>query len=271
MSIDLANGGSAGNRWLEAAQRLGRVVFALILREIRTRYGHTLIGYAWAPIEVVLHLVIMMAMFTALGRHGPLGMSLEMLILTGLIPYFMFQKVATRLVGALKANNALLQLPPVKNVDVFFARAILEFITMIAIALILHALIMMIGHGAMPRDIVTAFTAALMLALLGFGLGMTAGVLAQIIKSFDIVFRLCIMPLYLTSGVFFSVERLASPMRDILLYNPILHGVEWYRSAFVEGYGRFSLDIPYLVMWTSVLVIVGFASERVLRRKTFEA
>jgi ABC-type polysaccharide/polyol phosphate export permease len=65
-----------------------RVLSALIVRETRTRFGESRLGYGWALIEPILHIALLWAMF-ALLMHGqpPIGGNFFVFYYTGLIRY----------------------------------------------------------------------------------------------------------------------------------------------------------------------------------------
>ena len=247
-----------------------RVVSALVLRETRTRFGHSKIGYAWALLEPIAGIYILLVVYQLFGRHTPVGSSLELFFITGFIPYQFYDRTATRLSGAITANKALLNLPIVKNVDVIFGRAILELATNLVVLLILLGGMWASGvEEAIPRDPFLLAQAILMCWLLGIGVGAVNAVLNALIKSWDNVFRLITRPLYLLSGIFFMPEKLPSPFNEWFLWNPVLHGIEWFRSGFYEGYGKYSLDRGYLLTWVLVSLLIGFALERKMRIKLF--
>jgi tetratricopeptide (TPR) repeat protein len=63
-----------------------RVIHALIIRETRTRFGGSRLGYGWALIEPVLHIALLWVMFSLL-MHGtpPIGTHFFLFYYTGLI------------------------------------------------------------------------------------------------------------------------------------------------------------------------------------------
>jgi len=65
-----------------------RVVHALVIRETRTRFGDSRLGYGWALIEPMLHLVLLSTVFSLL-MHGspPIGTHFFVFYYTGLIRY----------------------------------------------------------------------------------------------------------------------------------------------------------------------------------------
>src|SRR5260370_41194433 len=73
-----------------AAGRQGRVLFALMLRNMRTKFfGHglgTLIAIAW-PLS---HIVICVVIYTVIGRAAPFGDSIVLFVATGIVPFQTF-------------------------------------------------------------------------------------------------------------------------------------------------------------------------------------
>jgi capsular polysaccharide transport system permease protein len=254
---------------LEAARLQLRVIGALVLRETRTRFGTSRLGYLWALSEPIVHVVVLNIVYIAMLRRPPTGTSLALFFITGIVPYFVFDKTATRLSGAISANRALLQLALVKNVDVILGRALLELGTVIIVFLMLMTGLYALGHldsNVVLQPLIMAQAIGLGW-LLGVGIGSINAVMSAVVKSWDLVYRMVTRPLYLLSGVFFMVERIPQPFSGYLRYNPVLHTIEMFRSAFYPSYGQYSIDVPYLAAWSFGTVALGFSLERLLRRR----
>ena len=63
---------SAGTMHRAAAVQ-GRVIFALMLREVRTRFGRTQVGYLWALLEPITYIATMTFVFDSVGRPPRAG------------------------------------------------------------------------------------------------------------------------------------------------------------------------------------------------------
>ena len=59
-------------------------------------------------------------------------------------------------------------------------------------------------------------------------------------------------------------------IRNILSWNPVLHGIDWFRSSFFEDYNPFWLDRTYLALAAALTLLLGLALERGLRRQLSE-
>jgi tetratricopeptide (TPR) repeat protein len=74
--------------FVERLKTQARVIHALIIRETRTRFGDSRLGYGWALIEPILHITLLWVMFSLL-MHGtpPIGTHFFLFYYTGLIRY----------------------------------------------------------------------------------------------------------------------------------------------------------------------------------------
>jgi capsular polysaccharide transport system permease protein len=114
-----------------------RVIHALILREMKTRFGRTQLGYLWALIEPTLFVLIFLALYKLRGRETASGMPIALFLLTGAIPFIMFRDTLQRSMGAIQSNRPLLTFPQVTPIDLILGRALLEIATtLVAFALL---------------------------------------------------------------------------------------------------------------------------------------
>ncbi len=99
------------NELRHALRVQGRVIHALILREALGKYGKSKLGYLWALLEPVLQVLMLVLIFSALGRQSPVGGDLAVFFTTGIVPWLIYSSLSSRLSGALGANQALLAYP----------------------------------------------------------------------------------------------------------------------------------------------------------------
>jgi len=131
------------------------------------------LGYGWALIEPMLHLMLLSAVFALLMHEKPpIGTHFFIFYFTGLVPYHVFIHTSTSMMHGLTSNGSLLQLPLVTPFDVIFSRGLLEFATDIVVAVILLAAFAAFGLPAMPDNLWGIANALIMTALLGCGIGL---------------------------------------------------------------------------------------------------
>ena len=244
-----------------------RVVFALALRETRTRFGQHRAGYIWALAEPLFFIGTFGAMFAFLNREAPGGMELIPFLATGIIPYEIAMQTTNRVSLSVDANRALLFYPQVQPLDIAFARTFLEFATYcVVLCAIVGGYALYTQHLAIDSPL---------LVLMGLGLasffGLSFGVLLCALTTYSLttqrvkapLFR----PLFWISGLFFAANMIPLKYRVYPMWNPILHCVELVRDGWFEVYTSQSADPSFVMMVSIVLLFVGLTLERRVRVK----
>jgi len=244
----------------------GRVILALMLREARTRYGRHRVGYLWALVEPILQVVAFYFIFQFTLRIVPLGHSLALFLATGFATYCGFRNVLNRTQGGFASNEALLAYPIVTVPDVFLARALLEFSTWAAVTFIILGSLILFAGDPLPHSLPTMILAMVLLFGVALGVGTVIGIVSQFFPSLDNLLTIPFRLLYFTSGVFYLPEALPPAVRDILAWNPVLHGITLFRMGYYGNYDSHLLSFGYLVGWCIVSMLLAFLVERTLRK-----
>jgi len=248
-----------------------RVIQALIIRETRTRFGDAKLGYGWALLEPILHITMLSAIFSLMMQgRPPIGTHFFIFYFTGLVPYLLFVHTSSAMSHAVTSNGALLQLPLVTTFDVIAARGLLEIITDVIVAVILLAGFGFIGLQAAPDDLWMPSIALLATAMFGCGVGFINAVVTVRYRSWDKIWPQVTRLLYFFSGIFYVPGMMPDWARDALVWNPLLHAVDWFRAGFYAAYQPHWLDRSYLVIVAILLLLFGLAVERGMRRRLCE-
>ncbi|HQT77114.1 MAG: hypothetical protein B7Z80_05105 [Rhodospirillales bacterium 20-64-7] len=254
-----------GSLWQDVATRW-RVIYAIMLRDIRTRFGHTRLGYFWAIMEPIGHLMTLGTVFYALNHAPPpLGNNLFLYYITGLVPFLMFSHVSHDMMGVAEGGNAMLQVPIVRRTDVIVAHAIRQLATELVVGIIIFSTAGVLGFQGLPADPVAAAAGVLLLWLLAIGVGVVNVVLSGLFPSYDTFYAALIRLLYFASGIYYSPITMPDMVRRWLLWNPVLQGIDLFRSGFFSQYEPHWLDVEYLLAWVVASIGIGFAAERALR------
>jgi capsular polysaccharide transport system permease protein len=246
----------------EALARQGRVLFAVMLRNIRTRFFGNGFGYLVAIAWPLSHILILLAIFSFANRAPPFGESTVVFIATGTVPFMVFSYLSRFMQMSVVMTRPLLAFPEVKVLDVLFASGLLEILSSFCVTIILLILAWLFDVQAMPRDIVQAAYALGASVLLGLGFGLLNGVIALAAPLWMTGYTLLTVALWISSGVLFVPDFLPEPVRTIASYNPILQLIEWMRSAYYEGYGEGLLDRRYVIEVAAGSIFLGLLIER---------
>ena len=254
-----------------ALQTQLRVIYALMIRETRTRLADSKLGYGWVLLEPVLHILMLSLVFAVMMRgRPPIGDQFFIFYYTGIIPYHLFVHTSSNMTNAITSSAPLLQLPLVSTFDVIAARGLIEVFTDVVVAIILLAGFFAIGRGLLPYDLSALSVSVIAVSLFGCGIGFVNAVINAFFKSWDKIWAQLTRTLYFCSGIFYVPGMMPDWIRDILAWNPILHAVDWFRSSFFPEYEPHWLDRSYLAIVAAVSVAAGLCLERGLRRHLYE-
>ena len=117
-------------------QRL-RVLFALVVREMNTKFGRSYGGYIWAIAEPLGGVMLLNLAFSLTVRRPPLGTNFPLFYATGIVPFFLFTGISGAVASAVATNRGLLHYPVVSPLDAVFGKFILNFLTMLMIGVLL--------------------------------------------------------------------------------------------------------------------------------------
>lgn len=244
-----------------------RVVHAFILRETRTRFGKTRLGYLWALLEPMAYILTMVGIFAALGRGAPIDVDITLFFFSGVVPFLMFSKMMAGLSAAIDANQQLLTYPQVKTLDIMVARLLLEFSTLFLVAVVYLVATYMLGTFSSIERMTAVIGGLVMAALLGAAMGLLGGIIKLYMPAYSNLQGILSRVLFFTSGLFFVADSLPQVLQDWLWYNPVLHLTEWVRSAFFHGFESRFYELEYPGYCTLFLLFMGLAAERVSRNK----
>jgi len=243
---------------------------AVMLRDMRTRFFNHGLGFLLVSLWPLAHMLILIGIYTILGRYAPYGQSLQVFFLTGLIPTLTFMYISRFMAFSLILNKPMLAFPVVKVLDVMAARAVLEILAAFVTLFFAFVILLLLGDDPFPRDPFQALYAYLSVLLLAIGAGSVASVITMFFRFFSTIYSLSMIIVYILSGTLFLASALPESIIYPLSFNPILHGVEWMRTAYYEGYSTRVLDKQYLILFGLTSLCIGLGMERMLRRIMLE-
>ncbi len=200
---------------------------------MRTRYSQSHLGYLWAVFEPISHLLTLGVIFALINQAPPpIGSSLFEYYCTGLLPYLMFSHIATDVMGARASSSALLLLPKIRTTDIVLGKTFLNLMTEAVVGAIVFTAFGAAGYRTFPAHLFPCAGGIFLLALLAMGIGTINMVIQNFFHSWETVFASIVRLLYFASGIYYSPIEMPDYARNFLQWNPILQGVEIFRSGF---------------------------------------
>jgi capsular polysaccharide transport system permease protein len=244
-----------------------QVIYALVLREVRTRFGAHRLGYVWALLEPLMWIGTFGLMFTAVERPIPYHLSVMAFLGASFVPYGLFREMTSHSVAAISANRGMLFYAQVRPLDLVIARAVLEFCTQAVVFLLIMGGLSLYEWKLEVDNPLLVLVGFLLAGGLGLGLGLTLCGLSTYTRTIERLQQPLMRPLFWISGLFYAPGILPKPAQDLLLLNPLVHILEIVRMGCFRHYGAAPVTFTYPLTWIVVLIFVGLMLERFARRR----
>ncbi|WP_226638551.1 ABC transporter permease [Novosphingobium profundi] len=244
-----------------------RVVSALLMREVLTRYGRHNIGFLWLFVEPMLFTVGVATLWSLLSSFHGSDLPIVDFAMTGYSCVLVWRNVISRAIGAIEPNLALLHHRNVKPFDIMLARALLEVIGAGMSFFILTLLFYAIGWSGLPEDILKVLGGWILLAWLGCSAGILLGAMAFFSEIVDKIWHPMAYIMFPISGAAFTVDALPSQFQNVVLWIPMVSGTELVREGFFGSRYHAHYDVFYVIAVCTLMTLLGLALTRKLSRE----
>ena len=238
-----------------------RVIGALLMREVLTRYGRHNIGFLWLFVEPMLFTLGVTALWTAMktlkGVQGFHDLPIIPFAITGYSSVLMWRNASTRCAKAIQPNVQLLYHLPVKILDLFAARLLLEIAGGTVSLFVLLSLAIFLGLGGWPYDPLLMIAGWLLLAWFAISLGLIVGALTERSEAFERSWHILTYLMFPLSGAVFMVDWLPAGVQEAALWIPMVNGTEMLRDGYFGNVVRTHYDATYLVLVNLVMLLIG--------------
>jgi capsular polysaccharide transport system permease protein len=238
-----------------AVQR--RVVFALLMREIITRFGRDNLGFLWLFLEPMIFTAGVAAVWSATRTLHSSGISIIAFAVTGYSAVLLWRNCASRCCMAIPPNAGLLYHRNVRVLDLFTTRIILEIVGASASFATLSILAILLGLMDWPEDVVLLLSGWGLLAWFAGALGLVLGPLTTYAEVIERLWHTATYLLLPFSGSLFMVDWLPASVQELALLNPVVSGVEMLRGGYYGPAVHPHYDASYLLVCNLVLTLLG--------------
>jgi capsular polysaccharide transport system permease protein len=236
------------------------VIFALMMRELKTRFGVYRLGYVWTLLEPALLISVFISIraFRALHRDFP-GIDTPVFFLTGIVPFYMFKDIISRLMGGITANEGLFNYRQVRAIDPLIARFLLEGVIYLFVYILFWTVMTLFGLNTTIHDPLGLMLIYLVLYLFSFGVGVIFCILYTMYEEARKILPIILHPLLFISAVFFPMQIIPKQYWGWLLWNPLVHVMELSRERFFVSFRTTAGDPVYLGVCTIAALALGLS------------
>jgi capsular polysaccharide transport system permease protein len=241
-----------------------RIVGALMLREIKTRFGDNHLGFVWLFIEPLLF-IVPVVLFLSAGRPSSHGLPFVEFMMTGYAPFIMWRNCASRSQAAISGNSGLLYHRMITPARIVLARCLLEIAASFITLGLIYTVFIYIGWVRLPAIFSYFLFGLAYMALVSWAcavflcaLGETSKVIGKMLSTFNYL-------MLAVGGVFFMVEWMPLWLQKYLVWVPTVQAFELIRFGYFGDALRTHWDPFNMLVCFLVPAVLGLHILRVAR------
>ncbi|MFM1988705.1 MAG: hypothetical protein RJA99_1662 [Pseudomonadota bacterium] len=261
---------AASTSFLRSLSIQRRVLHALLMREVITRFGRENLGVLWLVAEPMMFTLGVAALWTLMKADHGSSLPIVAFAITGYSSVLMWRNTVGRCIGGIPANVNLLYHRNVRVFDVMLTRIVLEMGGATASFVVLTMVFLAIEWIEPPRDLALVLAGWLMLAWFGAALALLLGSAAALSELVDRFWHPASYLLFPLSGAAFMVDWVPQAFAEVVLWLPMIHAVELIREGFFGDVIRTHHDMGYMAVCNLVLSFAGLVCLRLAARQAGE-
>jgi capsular polysaccharide transport system permease protein len=244
-----------------------RVISALMIRELVTRFGRENIGFLWMMVEPLLFAGLVGITWRYMKGPEEHGVSVVAFVASGYIPLTLFRHAVTRCTKVFTVNGSLLYHRQIKIIDFIFVRFMIEIIGAMMAFLFIAVILFVLGEFPMPADVGALLAGWALYCLFTFSLCL---VLAPLSELSDVLEKLLPVTIYIMipfSGTFSMVSWFTPQLQPFLLYSPFVSPMELIRYGIFGDSVHAIWNVTVPIGSSLILMLIGLALCRRIRRE----
>jgi len=240
------------------------LLWNLTLRELRTKYRRSFLGWAWSMLNPLANVAIYWFVFGVLfNAKAPIGdpsglNGFAFFLLVGLLPWNFFSLVTELGMDAISSNSGLVR-------RVAFPREVLVFsnvghaVVQFMIELALLMIVLLFAGSALLPYIPVAIGLTVLLAIFASGFALALSTLSVYFKDLGYLWSIVTQVWFFLTPIIYGPEVIVNRVpvwaQWPLRLNPMVHYVSAYRDAFYDNHLP-SLGKVLILASTSALSLV---------------
>jgi capsular polysaccharide transport system permease protein len=244
-----------------------RVLHALMMREVITRFGRENLGVLWLIAEPMLFTLGVTTLWTAAGLHHGSPIPIVAFAITGYSSVLMWRNSTSRANSSIAQNKALLYHRNVQVIDVMLTRILLEVGGATTSFIVLSLFFIYIGWMPAPGNLLEVLFGWFMLAWFGTSLALLVGAATTFSEIVDRLWHPASYLLFPLSGAAFMVEWLPTNMQKVVLLLPMVHGTEILREGYFGDVVKTHYNVGYMAACCLTMSLIGLYLVRQASRR----
>ena len=257
--------GESSHRYSQQFALQARVVWALTMREIITRFGREGLGAFWLIAEPAMFIVGVMVIFSQIDSSSTYSVAEYLAVSYPTI--LLWRNGTSRVTKAIEINRALLHHQPIRPIDIIYSRILLEFSSGSASFIVMYLLFIQLGICHWPADVLTMTLGYFLIIWFSFAFVLIMAALAELSETVERVSHVILYLMLPFSGVFLPLYALPAKFRELLLYFPLVDAVEYFHSGYYGARMPTYFHLDYAMFVILAMTLFGFALTTIAIRR----
>ena len=240
------------------------ILLHLAVRDFKIRYARHYFGLAWAVLEPLAILMIMMLVFTYLRNRMHPEYPFIVYLLSGLMGYDFFRKSLAQATMSVRSYSFMIKLIHIRKDFIPVISILTSFFTHLIVLSV--AIIVLIINGVdfsfywlqLPYYMLAAW-------LLLLGVTWTTSALVVYVPDIQHVIPIVMRALFFLTPIFWNISMFPENYRNYLKLNPLYYLVEGYRNCLIYKQPFWS-DIFSMISFWMITFIFLFIGRRTFRK-----
>lgn len=244
-----------------------RVLVALMIRLLMTKYGRSNIGFLWLVAEPMILCCGVLLVRTQIQASEENGVPLIPLLITGYLPLTLWRHISGPGVHLFRRSASLLYHRSISLLDCALAFMFLEIGGCTIAACVVYWTLYTFGYVKPIYDIGLLLTGWFCMAFLAFGLMLCFATLTEFFEAaerFVQPFQYLLLPV---CGFFFMVSWLPDSVQKVAWYMPTVHCYEMVRGGFFGPELKTYYTPWYPLLWGLGLMAIALPKVEKAREK----
>lgn len=244
-----------------------RVIGALMIRELVTRFGRENIGFLWMMVEPLLFAGLVGVMWRYMKGPEEHGVSVIAFVATGYIPLTLFRYSVSRSVRVFAANSSLMYHRQIKILDFILVRFLIEVIGAMMAYLLIAVLLIVLDEFPVPADLGAFLLGWFLYCLFTLSLCLILAPLSEMSEVLEKIMPVTTYIMIPFSGTFNMTSWLTPTAQKVMYYSPFVQGMELMRYGIFGDSVNAMWNVTVPITASALCMLIGLAMCRRVRRE----
>ena len=248
-------------------RRSKNLLWNLTLRELRSRYRKSFLGWAWSMLNPLSNMLIYWFVFgVVFGATAPIGhpsgiQVYALYLLSGILPWGFFSLVTNLGMGSLLGNASLVRKVAFAWETLVFAQVIFSFVQFCIEMSLLCVALLIAGSPILPW-IPVAFLMMMLLAMYAAGFALALAASAVFFRDLKYLWTIVIQVMFFATPIIYTPDRLDGKLHPyieyVLHWNPMAVFIKSFRQMLYSGRTPEWGNITYLAVASITSIFLGW-------------